>query len=338
MPGHFVRRAVSLSTLALLTLFMDAPAEAAQRRLKGGFIQYLNTFVNDDTRLTSAQWTAVAKAMLDVRMDTVIVQQLAWWEGNEYGFMRESDDPTEAILSYADGQPGMSVYLGLWNRDLPPAAIGPAPFKKGLERNTAIAKEARKKYGKHKSFKGWYLPLELWNLKGPLTPETTEAIRAYLALAKTLKSDDGPRGTSVIISPFFNPDTVTFATPAETKALFAGLLKDSGVDVVLVHDGVGARGWPAVESKAPEFFKAYGEAAGRGTQLWVDVELYEYGTNLPITLERFQQQTTLWPSDGTTAIGWDFFHLMDPTDAREHLGSQEKRKALYDAYKTWLVP
>jgi hypothetical protein len=301
--------------------------------LTGGFIQYWNAYtVAPGTALTPEQWKDVVRAMAAAKMDTLVVQHLVWEQGgtdwpknaDTASFMRDKDDATQAILDEA-AQRKIKVYLGLWHRELDETTLTTANLAYAKRRTTEVLTEARKRYGKHPALEGWYLPLELWNFKD-LTAEQREAIRGYLGIA------NGIADKRVMVSLHFNPEG--FATADHTASVYKGLLKGTGIDVVALQDGAGARGWAKVEPVLADYTAAFkAETESADIAMWSDVEIYA-GAAEPVDPKRLADQLAHVPA-GTKAIAWDFFLYMDPSHKNDpkYLGAPKAmREALYNAY------
>ena len=172
-----------------------APDTMADGRLDGAFIQFWGNRVRQ-------QWQQVLTAMQAAGMKTIILQYLknrvirrtpnggiiygddrcpvmdeAEFTYTDTYTMQNGDviiDPTGFILDFAD-EKGMEVYVGLindekfveWGQWDNPRCLN---LPRQIEDNKRFAEVLWKRYGKkpgtsgpRPSFKGWYLPQEMWN-------------------------------------------------------------------------------------------------------------------------------------------------------------------------------
>ena len=316
-----------------------ATAPALETTLTGGFIQYWNSYTSDSgTALSTQQWKEIVRAMKKARMDTVVLQHLVWEEGPwskdgvSYSFMRDRNDPTLAILDEAAVDPKMKVYVGLWHRQLPTTQLTRANLEWAVTRTKAVFADARQRYGTHPALTGWYLPLELWNFSA-LDDTQVQAIRNYYDIGVKLAA-----GKPVMIAPYFNP-AEEFASEATTRETYKTLLDHTGVDIVAIQDGVGARTWAKMQGHVGGYVEAFRAAAtAANAETWVTVEIQESET-VSADMERIRKQLALVPK-GVKAIAWDFLLYMDPVhEDKAYQGADKaRRKKLYDSYLAALTP
>jgi hypothetical protein len=121
------------------------------------------------------------------------------------------------------------------------------------------------------------------------------------------------------------------------RTLYDELLDGAGIDIMMVQDGVGARGWDAnLEEKVVPFFRMFAEVCKRhGVSLWCDLESFrrkdpEKETGfLPTDPDRLARQLKAVAPFVETIVTFDFFHYMSP-----HRG--DAQRALYDGYRDYL--
>jgi hypothetical protein len=217
-------------------------------------------------------WQRELDAMQKAGMRIIILQQL---QQETWRFIPDSPqapDPTEIILSCADAHQ-MKVFVGLatdsgwwkcnqWKDYLDSAAV----------KNMTLADEIWKRYGSHQSFAGWYLPQEMW--EGPFTEaQVALARRFFRRLSGHCKSLSGSAPKPVAISPFHKAR----ATPAEVEKLYRDFLRDAGVDILMLQDGVGAKGWDdEIEEKVVPYFGAFGRACrANHVEFWANIECFK---------------------------------------------------------------
>lgn len=321
------------ATCLLIPLAADPSAAAPQPRIRphspglrldGGFIQYQPWMMN----LSPEDWRAEMADFRRAGMKTLILQ---WLASGDASFLAGEGqrDPTRVILEEAD-RIGMQVFLGLamdnawWNRWNDDAFLD-----KIAGRSAALAREIRHRYGQHASFGGWYVPLETWDQD--YTPEeVTRLRRCFRSISDACKRESGER--PVAISPFISGK----ASPEVLGRVYASLLKDSGIDLVLLQDGVGARGWDDnLEEYVIPAFRAMRDAClSAGVELWANVESFRLrpgGTaTQPAGFEtaeyaRLARQLAAEAPFVRRCVTFDLFHYLGP-----RRGAAQKR--LYDAY------
>ncbi len=289
----------------------------------GGFIQYWNNMTVDETRLTPDQWGKVLKDMKDAGFDTVIVQHLVWKDDQgEHPFFRPgaADDATEAILSHAD-RTKMTVLVGLWNKDLPTEQVNQTFFNEALEGNLRIADQVWKLYGTHQSFGGWYVPIEAWNFKND--DEKIRLLNKFLA-SVAASCHKVSNGKPVAFSPYYNPDP-DLAPAMETSAVYSEVLKDTKVDILILQDGVGARGLAKVGPHRLPYFQAFRQACmSNNVKFWGNLECYRSvdGALAPTTVDSLVEQFAAVKDVPAAYVTWDFFHFMNPNEYNNAAGGE----------------
>lgn len=272
-------------------------------------------------------WELELDAMRRAGLRTLVIQYLEF-EGTS--FMPPNDggqapDPTAIILDYADRN-RMGVFVGLTtNNEWWRAAEDAAFLAKLSARSKELADAAWSRYGTHASFAGWYLPSEPSDsLAATAVPGMRKLFRGISDHCKRLSN-----GKRVTISPFLTGE----AAPEAVERNYTDLLADAGIDIVMLQDGVGARGWDkAVEPKVRPLFRAMRDAClTTGVELWADVEVFrnvgtvEKPAFVPADTARIGRQLAVEAPFVSQFIAFDFFHYMSP-----HRG--EKQKALHEAY------
>lgn len=313
---------MNLLALSLALTVTPAPARGTPRplRLDGGFIQYQEWMM----RLNADAWHRELDAMRRAKMRIVVLQYLASGEQRFIPARAGATDPTAVILDYADRH-DMEVYVGLssdegWWKQATDAAYLDGAARACLR----LADEAWRRYGKHRSFAGWYLPQELWDAS--LDDGQIARLRGFFRrVSDGCKRLSGPR--PVAIAPFFSG----ISKPEVVERVYGALLEGSGIDIVMPQDGVGARGWDdQVESRVVPYFRAFRGACLRaGAAMWSDLESFRRADTgrgfQPTTAERVSRQITAEAPFVERFVTFDFFHYMSP-----HRGEAQKR--LYDDY------
>lgn len=323
---------ILLASLLFSTLSAAETARPTGLRIEGTFIQYQEWM----TRMSREEWKRELDAARDAGMRTLIVQ---WLRHGDRKYLGGSLDLTSVLMEYADLN-GMRVFVGLaadegwwrgWN--------DPDYLRRAGDTCVQTAAEAWKRYGKHRSFAGWYLPHELWDI--PFTPEQIARLRGFYRRM----SDECKRlsdGKPVAIAPFFTG----LMQPKRVAEHYGRLLEGAGVDIVMLQDGVGARGWDAqVEEKLPPYFAAFREAClAAGVELWSDLECFqkapEGGMTLfePARIERVLEQLAVAGPYVRRVVTFDWFHYMSPSrgEPARRLWEGYRRYCLDRPYMPWL--
>ena len=252
---------------SLLTLFsLGSPLRAEETpktlRLEGGFIQ-LQGWMQD---LSRQDWRHELSAMRRAGMNLVIIQYAAY---NQHSYLPKQDgdaDPIGTILSLAD-ELNMKVFVGTkaddlwWNWDQTYLA-------EALIDRKNLVNEINQRYGQYQSFAGWYFTEEC---SGGLVPAQVGQLRAYFrALSDHCKA---LRKQPVAFAPFFSE-----VTPIDSlRTIYTELLDKAGIDIMMVQDGVGARGWESNFEKwvVPAFAMFAEVCKERQVSLWCDLESFK---------------------------------------------------------------
>jgi hypothetical protein len=310
--------------LLLLLAGCGGPREGfvvtARGPIRGTFIQYQDWMM----RLDRGDWRRELDAMRRAGIDLVIVQ---WLENESSSFLPRhgwSHDPTETILSYADDH-GMRVFIGLAHADIwRPRLRDSRYLDRSAARSNEVADEAWRRYGNHRSFAGWYLPQEIRD--AVYSPDQISDLRAFFKRlgdhCRTL-SGGKPVAVAPAIMGLIHVDAFTRA--------YTSLLSGSGINIVILQDGVGARGWnEGLEARVVPYFLAMRDACrASGAEMWSDIEIFEKGESssgrIPTSIERIRRQFDAESSYVATFVMFDFFHYMSPYRG-------EAQKKLYEDY------
>jgi hypothetical protein len=325
-------------------------------QLDGGFIGYWNNMMNRP----EAEWCAVLRSMKAVGMNTVIVQRLAYRNNadQESTLMSGERDPTSAILRCAATE-RMQVYVGLW--DHPAFSVSGVPFsyfRMATEKSLALLDSIeRRGYAGSGQFAGCYVSLEPSNFR--YDRDRIDTLRAYFRrVSDRCKSLRPDRALRVAAAAYFNPGTPGnradwLASAQESERVYRELLSGSGLDILMVQDGVGVRTAPGEPwyGRVPEFmaqvdtyFSGFSRAASAATPkvtLWSDVEIFEGNPVGSASWSRvLGQLTTETPHvQGGSVIAFDFYHYMNPCigalqvdDAPLARGEVAARVTLYRSY------
>ena len=304
-------------------------------RLCGGFIQYwqpMETWGED-------HWHPVLDAMVEAGMTVIVIQQLASEDdsGKVTPYMADGQDATTIILRYA-AEHGMRVYLGLLfnrlNGDLGSADPNRLDLEDTADKTINLARIVASRYGDYPSFTGWYIPLETW------TSEPQTYLMTFKPFFQTVsRACKQLADKPVAFSPFVNSSGETDQQIREVQAMYQEFLTGSGIDVLMLQDGVGARNL-SLEALPPNgaYFEAIGAACATvGVGFWANVESFiDEGNNCrkPADPERFKLQRHCIPT-AEYAITFDFFHYMNPYVFLKCM-NQARREAMKTLYRAYL--
>jgi Domain of unknown function (DUF4434) len=342
-------------------------------RAGGGFISLDNSSaLHPPEDHQETEWCEILHAMRRVGLDTVILTRLEYRdeEGEEWSFLRDSAfDAAERILTCADAL-GMQVLIGLWEDvGFDDECLREEYLEQAARKSLTLAEEVWRRYhGTHPSFSGWYIPLEPWNIGAGTHRELRRKTRLLNRFYRTVtRGVDrfGPEREAermrVAVSAYFNPDDEPeWLSPAPSiPMIFADILRDSGVDIMMLQDGAGLRyPKPGVSDRVKqqfrrhvrEYFTSFAEAChitSPPVQLWGLLEVFEFdssaGTYRPATFDRLEDQMETVSSavPGIRFALFDFYHHMNPVihDAGSGRDTQNAamlngRQELYQRYKT----
>ncbi len=240
----------------------------------------------------AAHWRSAVAHMHRMGMDVAILQTEAYLDPAAGAWTLDAvgQPLIEAVLDAAAGH-AMRVFVGLAlpesaNGD-PQAARDEALMAAIIELSKESAVRVADRYAGSPAFGGFYVPLETWT---PGSPGELGSLPDYLAQVSHRCRDLAP-SKEIAISPFIS-DLAT--DPALTETTYAEILAASEIDVVMLQDGVGARGVAVAELDArgrPYLvaMKAAADAAGR--EMWVNAE--SFAGDAPAPRARFRAQLEL---------------------------------------------
>lgn len=256
-----------------------------------------------DAQRDAASWRAELDALQQLGMRLMVLN------GGQYGEEATSPDALRPLFNEADAR-GIELYLDTlqapdwWT--LPDAAPEIARASERIAR-------LMDRYGRHPSFKGWYIPYELYMFWEP-TAGLIKQLYTEVAAACKQAAPAKP----VLISPFFLLDQegvlgdFRWATPAEYQAFWTTLLQAAPVDIVALQDSGEHLSCYTLDQRRP-FFQAMKNACDdAGKQFWANVESGElHVESLQDYTRRFGLKTHV--NDPKTQDAWrgvpaDVFH------------------------------
>lgn len=299
--------------LAWLGCVVPCRAQATTAlRLNGSFIQYWDEMQG----WPPETWHTVLARMKEVQMDTVIIQMLAREnsDGTTHSYIGPANqlDATETILHYADTN-DFKVFLGLylpnWNHDM----TGSNFLYEAQGRMATVAQQAWDRYlsgNRHRSFAGWYLPYESWT--GSYSSAEITRLRSFFqatTAACRLIAGEQP----VAISPFISSQR---PPPCQVEQTYRQLLDQSGIDLLLLQDSVGAQQWnDDIVQRASPYFQAFRNACdATGVELWANLESFQISGSVFTSCDavRLQRQFDATAPFVDGFVTFDFFHYMNP--------------------------
>lgn len=320
-PAHCLVVSILLLLSPAATAGPAAGTELPARSPIGGtFIQYQEWMMNMD----AAAWRCELDAMRRAGIDLVIIQ---WLEHENKRFIpadSAASDPTRIILEYAD-EHGMRVFLGLATIDRWHERITyPDYLERAAKLSMRLAGQAWTRYGRHPSFAGWYIPQELRYYE--FQPEYIAQLRGFLR-----RQSDRCRAVSGGKPVAIAPSLAQSTSPEAFRTLFAEILAGSGIDILILQDGVGANRWEKhMDTKVVPYFHALREVCDEEEiELWADIEIFRHRTSgrgrEPASVERILKQIDAESPFVTSFVMFDFFHYMSPCRG-------EEQKRLFEDY------
>jgi hypothetical protein len=260
----------------------------------------------------------------------VVLQWLKYDQERYTPIHVERVDPTEQILAYAD-QHGMKIYLGLWFMSEWWKQWDNADFLTSCARRVIdFAKFEWARYGKHKSVVGWYLPFEIGD--NDFEPSELTALNKFLSNLTGSCKKVASRPMQVLTSVFFSQKTPAMAVEQNFDKIFSS----SGIDVVIIQDGMGEQNWDETSRKnAEKYISAVGRAAKKsGAKTWIAIEVFKTerdaagkpGKRVPGQISEIRTRIDRERPLADDLLFFDFFHYMSPARGAE-------QKALFEAYK-----
>ncbi len=249
-------------------------------------------------------------------MNTVIIQMQVVEnnDGSLHSYISPAGqtDATETILNYADTN-GFRVFLGLyssnWNHDM----TGSNYLFETQSRIGVVARQSWDRYlsgNRHKSFAGWYIPYESWTAN--YTQAEVDRLRGFFQAIHAscqLVSGDVP----LMFSPFISAGR---PSPCRVEELYRQILDQSGIDILMLQDSVGAQQWETnIVQRAAPYFQAFQNACkSTGVKLWANIESFRISNNVfgPCDIARMKKQFDASGPFVEDFITFDFVHYMNP--------------------------
>lgn len=224
------------------------------------------------------KWNAMFSEMKSLGMDTFIVQWavangIAYYPSELEWISEKGPDFLTLCFEMAEKW-DFDIIVGLdfgdewWNHES-------GDLLKTATHNEAIAGEIAAKYLPSERFSGWYVPQEISNYTSTV-PGMENEIREFLTQT-ALVCDRITPGKTLSIAPFFNGQSKGFSKPEEYAEWMRRTTENTGIDIIMLQDGIGAHPIPYAEMI--EYFQALRHSlAGTEIELWSDLEIFDFKT------------------------------------------------------------
>jgi Domain of unknown function (DUF4434)/Domain of unknown function (DUF5109) len=265
------------------------------------------------------EWEQDFVHMKNMGIDTVIMIRSGYRKFITYpsaylmklGCFEPPVDLVELFLSLADKH-GMDFYFGLYDSG---RYWDTGDMQHEIDHNRFVIDEVWTQYGHHKSFKGWYLSMEI-------SRKTKGAIEAFSSLGKQCK--DVSNGLPTFISPWIDGKKAVMASSAQLSKEDAVSLQQHETEWTEIFDGIK----DAVDAVAfqdghieynelEDFFRINKKMADQfGMQCWTNAESFDRDMPikfLPIKFEKLKLKLDAARRAGyDKAITFEFSHFMSP--------------------------
>jgi hypothetical protein len=280
------------------------------------------------------EWDADFGYMKKAGIDTVILIRCGYRRWQTFAsdvLMKEENcykPPVDLVQTFLElsEKHDMSFYFGLYDSGKYWVS---GDYQKEVDLNKKVIDEVWNRYGKFRSFKGWYLSQEC-------SRKTGKIIDLYASLGRHCKEVSG--GLPTMISPYIDGVKNVYAFEKETSKvagvsirqheeewseIFSGIA--GSVDTVAFQDG------HVDFDNLVDFLKLNKSMANKyGLECWTNSETFDRDMPikfLPIKWEKLRLKLDLAEQAGIeNAITFEFSHFMSPQSAYLQAGH------LYDRY------
>lgn len=265
------------------------------------------------------EWDQDFQHMAAMGIDTVIMIRSGYRKFITYpsaylirqGCYTPPVDLVELFLTLADKY-GMNFYFGLYDSG---RYWDTGDMQHEIDHNKFVIDEVWKQYGHYKSFKGWYLSMEI-------SRKTKGAIEAFSALGKQCK--DVSNGLPTFISPWIDGKKAVLAASGQISKSEAVSVAEHEKEWTEIFDGIkGAVDAVAFQdghidyNELEDFFTVNKKMADQlGMQCWTNAESFDRDMPikfLPIKFEKLKLKLEAAKRAGyDKAITFEFSHFMSP--------------------------
>ena len=284
------------------------------------------------------RWINEMTMLKDIGIEEIILQEVAdtkvkyaVYPTRLTGFKYNGTDMVGTALKAADSL-GMKVRIGLGFNDQ--WWIKNAFSKRWLnveaEINRAIVKEIAKIYGSYKSFKGWYIPHEFYQLTA-LTKAQQRHLNSFL---KEITSEIKDNSTKdIMIAPFYH-GKLSFLCPLSTwSKRIKNILMGTGIDIVALQDSIGT-GYNKLKLLDRLFSYTKKSTDALGMKLYSDVETFavKSSKHFPAAQDRISEQISIASKYVEGFVAFSISHYQN-RNADEREGNYKDYYAYYLANK-----
>lgn len=244
-------------------------------------------------------------------------------------YPKGQQSPVEAIMEAADKH-GMQVFMSCgWAVDQDDNIRDPAIKKIQLQ----IMKETAELFSHHKSFFGWYLPVE--DSMEPILPD--QAIEAANSLAESARSLTPD--AKIMISPY-GVCHADIDNPA-----FAAQIKKLEVDIIAYQDEIGCVREPLPMPRMKANFKKLGQIhRDADIQFWSNVESFTWEKEdnsresalIPAAFPRYLSQIVGASMAGAEqVISFSVYGILDKASSDMPIGQPIESAQAYNDFMDW---
>lgn len=295
--------------------------------------KYMNPAHVDYT--SPAFWEVKVQEMHDFGVDYLVLMAIADEQKSFYpsDFMEPAykgdKSPVEAIIETAD-KLGMRVFMSSgWainqDDDLRDPVI--------RELQQKIMDEAASKFSHHKSFYGWYLPVED-KMEPYFTDHAVDAVNTLSAYARKLTPDK-----LIMVSPYGLCEA-DFENPK-----MAEQIKKMTVDIIAYQDEIGCVREPMPMKRMKDHFKKLGDIhRDTNIRFWANVESFTWEKDdnsresalVPAAFARYLSQITAVSQAGVEeTISFSIYGIFDKPDSEMPIGQPCYSAQAYQDYMDW---
>lgn len=298
--------------------------------------KYMNPFHVDCT--APAFWKQKIKEYSDIGLEYLVImavanERQAYYPSSfmKYAYPSNRQSPVEAIMEAAD-QYGMKVFMSCgWAVNQDDNIREPAI----KELQQKIMKETADLFKEHKSFYGWYLPVE--DMIAPyLSDHAIEAVNTLAESARNLTPQ-----AQIMISPYglYSADI--------RNPKFGEQIKKLKVDIIAYQDEVGCVREPMPMQRMKENFKLLNTIHKEaGIRFWANIESFtwEKETNsrnsalVPAAFPRYLSQLVGVSQAGVeTIVSFSIYGIIDKPDSPMFIGQPIEAAKAYQNYTDWMA-
>lgn len=260
---------------------------------RGKFSSIFVQLMENDTKLTVADWMDYMRQYKEVGIDTFIIQysvgyggqnSISWYKNSSVNWngIQTTYDLIDRIIEAAE-KVGFKIVLGLNGGEYDRNRLADDSMYDVLyERNKIVINDLKQCFADKQSFVGWYITEEFHDAKTDNGAWLVEDARIALAryLEKVASYAKQQLEKEVIIAP-----ALWRGAPADLCAEWFGLLLQEipSVDIMYLQDCAGRGGWVDVTVDLPNYYSYIKKACDEvGIDFGVDIETFFFSDYPPI--------------------------------------------------------